>query len=43
VRITNWVPPWEELTPLDAAQRSEAAELVEWLRGRGGKPHSELA
>jgi uncharacterized protein len=38
----NWVPPWEELTPLDAAERSEATELVEWLRGRGGKPHSEL-
>jgi hypothetical protein len=39
----NWVPPWEELTPLDAAQRSEATELVAWLRGRGGKPHTELA
>jgi uncharacterized protein len=31
----NWIPPWEPLTPLDAAERSEAAELVEWLRARG--------
>jgi hypothetical protein len=31
----NWIPPWEELTPLDAAQRSGAGELVEWLRSRG--------
>ena len=31
----NWIPPWEPQTPLDAAQRSEAGELVEWLRARG--------
>jgi uncharacterized protein len=35
----NWVPPWEERTPLDA--RSEADELVEWLRARGAKPADE--
>jgi uncharacterized protein len=34
----NWIPPWEELTPLDAAQRSDADGLVKWLRARGAKP-----
>lgn len=31
----DWVPPWEDATPLDAAIRSETPELVAWLRGRG--------
>lgn len=31
----NWISPWDQLTPLDAARRSGAAELVEWLRGQG--------
>lgn len=34
----NWIPPWEPRTPLDAAERSEAAELVRWLRDRGARP-----
>jgi hypothetical protein len=38
----NWIPPWEALTPLDAAERSDAHELVEWLRKRGAKSASEL-
>ena len=38
----NWIPPWERLTPLDAAERSEAVELVEWLRARGARSASEL-
>lgn len=29
---------YDLLTPLDAAVRSGAAELVEWLRGRGARP-----
>ncbi len=33
----NWIPPWEPMTPLDAAQRSEATDLVLWLRERGAK------
>jgi uncharacterized protein len=37
----NWIPPWEELTPLDAARRSDAGELVEWLRARGAKSASD--
>jgi ankyrin repeat protein len=39
----NWIPPWEELTPLDAARRSDAGELVEWLRARGAKSASEVS
>ncbi len=38
----NWIPPWEELTPLDAAARSDADELVAWLRVRGAKSAREL-
>jgi uncharacterized protein len=38
----NWVPPWEELTPLDAARRSGAVELVGWLRGRDARAAVEL-
>ena len=30
----NWVG-YDHLTPLDAAARSDAAELVDWLRRRG--------
>ena len=39
----NWVPDWEPLTPLDAAVRSGAEELVRWLGDRGAKSASELA
>ena len=38
----NWVSGWDRLTPLDAARRSNADELVEWLRERGGKTAAEL-
>jgi len=38
----DWLPPWERLTPLDAARRSEAGELVEWLRARGARSAHEL-
>jgi ankyrin repeat protein len=31
----NWTPPWERTTPLDAARRSDAGELAEWLVARG--------
>ncbi|KAJ6446470.1 putative ankyrin protein [Purpureocillium lavendulum] len=31
----NFVAPWEELTPLDAARRSDAADVVSWLEGLG--------
>jgi hypothetical protein len=38
----NWIPPWEELTPLDAAERREAREVAEWLRQLGAKSAREL-
>jgi uncharacterized protein len=31
----NWVSTWDQLTPLDAAERSDAHELARWLRSRG--------
>ncbi|MFI6096526.1 ankyrin repeat domain-containing protein [Lentzea sp. NPDC051213] len=31
----NWIPPWEPMTPLDAAQRGEWHDLVAWLRDQG--------
>lgn len=33
----NRIPPWEPLTPLDAARLHGADELVEWLRTRGAR------
>ena len=36
----NWVG-YDRLTPLDAAARSGASELVEWLRNRGAKSANE--
>jgi uncharacterized protein len=38
----NWIPSWERVTPLDAAQRSGASKLVDWLRVRGAKSASEV-
>ncbi|CAN5162856.1 hypothetical protein BH18GEM1_BH18GEM1_20330 [soil metagenome] len=38
----NWIPGWEELTPLDAARRSGADELVEWLCSLGARSAEEL-
>ncbi|WDZ82775.1 ankyrin repeat domain-containing protein [Micromonospora cathayae] len=33
----NWIPAWEPLTPLDAATRSGAVALADWLRARGAR------
>lgn len=38
----NWIPPWEELTPLDVARRSDAGELVRWLQRRGARSADEI-
>ena len=38
----DWIAPWDGLTPLDAAARSEAAAVVEWLRGRGARTAGEV-
>jgi ankyrin repeat protein len=34
----NWVAPWDGLTPLDAARRSNADDLAAWLVARGAQP-----
>ena len=38
----NWIPDWENLSPLDAAQREGAADLAEWLRSIGATSAKEL-
>lgn len=38
----NWVG-WDDLTPLDAADRTGAADLVDWLRLNGGRSAAELS
>jgi hypothetical protein len=37
----NWIG-YDDRTALDAARRSEADALAEWLAERGAKPASEL-
>jgi uncharacterized protein len=37
----NWISTWDNLTPLNAARRSGADELVAWLANRGGTSASE--
>lgn len=37
----NWIADWEPMTPLDAALRSGAGELAEWLRSRGARSAHE--
>jgi uncharacterized protein len=38
----DWVSVWDGLTPLDAAERSEATEVAAWLRSRGARTAREL-
>jgi uncharacterized protein len=33
----DWVAPWDGLTPLDAAVRSDTLEVATWLRSRGAR------
>jgi hypothetical protein len=33
----NWIPPWERVSPLDAARRSEAFDVLTWLQGLRAK------
>lgn len=40
--LIDWLPPWEPMTPLDAARRSNADEVVAWLVERGGRSATEL-
>ncbi|GAA4711059.1 hypothetical protein Prum_091850 [Phytohabitans rumicis] len=38
----DWIPDWENLTPLDAATRSGATDVIAWLREQGAKTAAEL-
>jgi hypothetical protein len=38
----DWLPPWEQLTPLDAAARSQAHAVVRWLHASGAHTSDEL-
>jgi hypothetical protein len=38
----NWIAPWEPATPLDAAARHHADELVRWLRDNGARSARDL-
>ena len=37
----DWVAPWDGLTPLEAAERSDAGDLAEWLRMQGAHTAGE--
>ncbi len=39
----NWVPGWEQMTPLDAAARSGAKDVLKWLHSRGARTAAQLA
>jgi ankyrin repeat protein len=38
----DFVPEWEDLTPLDAAARSGATDVLTWLHAHGARPAAEL-
>jgi ankyrin repeat protein len=38
----NWISPWDGLTPLDAAVRSNADHVERWLEARGAKSARNL-
>ncbi len=40
--ILNWLPVWEQLTPLDAAARAGATEVITWLNARGARTATDL-
>jgi hypothetical protein len=39
----NWIPDWEDRTPLDAATRSGATDMIGWLRAQGAVAVAELS
>jgi uncharacterized protein len=38
----NWLPSWEDVTPLDAAERSGATAVAAWLRSLGARSATDL-
>lgn len=39
----DWIPPWEHMTPLDAARRSGAFDVLTWLHGLGARSAEDIA
>ena len=37
----DWLPPWESVSPLDAAQREGADELADWLKTLSARPAND--
>jgi hypothetical protein len=35
----NWVPPWENVTPLDTARRNGFDAVAGWLHDRGARAY----
>ncbi|SEB54641.1 Ankyrin repeat-containing protein [Nocardioides exalbidus] len=38
----DWVPPWENATPLDIAARDGAHDVVRWLHGLGARSYDDV-
>lgn len=38
----NWIPPWETTSPLDAAARQRAVDVIAWLHSLGARTASDL-
>ena len=38
----NWLPPWENRTPLDATEREGPKDLVDWLRTKGAVSAADM-
>ena len=38
----NWLPPWERLTPFDAAVRSGFHAVADWLGAKGARSAAAL-
>lgn len=39
----DWLPAWEQATPLDVAARAEAHEVVRWLHSQGARTCAQLS
>ncbi len=38
----NWLPPWENRTPLDATEREGPKDFVDWLRTKGAVSAADM-
>jgi ankyrin repeat protein len=39
----DWIPTWEQLTPLDAAARSGAKDVLRWLHSKGARTAAQVS